>query len=120
MSRTRISRLIVAATLPLALMACGSSSPVPESEPSPSQSPIAPGSSPAIERLRASALPSGECPFVGEAGLRGHFPHAPEELESRFREKPYPSCTYVWVSKARKTMQFGGQMVEFPGEGRVS
>lgn len=119
MSCTRNSQFLAASALSLILIACGSSSPEAAERPRPAAS----GSVPAAERLqrlRASALPTGDCPLLSEAALRARFPNVAAELESRVRTTPYPSCTYVWVTRAKDKRTFGGQVVEVPGEGRVS
>ncbi|GAB2503861.1 hypothetical protein [Arenimonas alkanexedens] len=112
MSYARTSSRLAAAILPLALMACGAA---PQE--------AAADSAPAASSLRsmvAEGASSDECPLLSEAGLRRHFPKAPAELESRFRNKTYPSCTYVWATEAKRKMEFGGQTVEVGGEGRVT
>jgi hypothetical protein len=118
MFRTRISQLLVAGVLSLVVMGCGQAS--PESAASPAAAAAAP--SPAGERrfLSEASLPSGDCPLLSEAALRRHFPKAPAEIETRVRDKTYPSCTYRWVSATPRKAMMAGQEVEIGGEGRVT
>ena len=131
MSGTRTAQLLFASLFPLALMACGSSS--PEAAPgaastasAPSQaSAPPPATAPAsarerLEHMRAAALPTGDCTLLSETALRRHFPSAPTEMETRVRAKPYPSCTYLWVSATPNKLNMAGQVIEVPGEGRVT
>lgn len=122
MSRTRTSRLLVAAALPLVLMGCGSSTADADADAEAEQgkAPTSTSVADLKERARNAALPSGECPLLSEAALRGHFPNAPAELESRYRDKTYPSCTYIWVTQAKRTMKMGAHTAQVQGEGRVS
>ena len=131
MSRTHTARLSLASVLPLVLIACGSSSPeaaASTSSPAPALSDAsaqsttsAPSSAEErLERMRAKALPTGDCTLLSEAALRRHFPSAPAEMETRVRVKPYPSCTYLWVTATPNKVAMAGQVVEVPGEGRIT
>ncbi len=127
MSRTHSARLLLASVLPLVLVACGSSS--PEAATSATSTMPAPASAPAStpssakerwENMRAKALPTGDCTLLSEAALRRHFPKAPAKMETRVRAQPYPSCTYLWVTATPSKVAMAGQVVEVPGEGRVT
>jgi len=40
--------------------------------------------------------------------------------EIRSREKPYPSCTFIWPTARPVQKTIGGHVMEFPGEGRLT
>ena len=131
MSRSLTSWLLLASTMPLVLMACGSSSPdaaastssLAPARPAVNEQSTTSALSTARERLeqtRANALPSGDCTLLSEAALRRHFPSAPADMETRVRAKPYPSCTYLWATATPDKRTMAGRIVETPGEGRVT
>ncbi len=139
MSRMHTTQRLLASVLPLALVACGSSTPetaasAASAAPAPASEQLAEPStaraesttskpSSATERwenMRAKALPTGDCTLLSEAAMRRHFPSAPAEIETRVRAKPYSSCTYLWTSATPNKVTMAGQTVDVPGEGRVT
>jgi len=62
----------------------------------------------------------GVCPLLDPGLVVKHFPAGGDNFKVRYREKPYASCTFTWKSVAKKTISVAGQIIESPGEGRLS
>lgn len=138
MSRTHTTHRLPASVLLLILTGCGASSPdgatrsasaapallseqaAASTQPATSAPSSAKERMQRLERMRAKALPTGDCTLLSEATLRSKFPNAPTEMEIRVRANPYPSCTYLWTSATPNKISMAGQVVEVPGEGRVT
>lgn len=67
-----------------------------------------------------TAKPQGPCPFFDVAVVHKVFPHSSNEAQFKSRDKPYPSCTYIWTAKNKSTMKMAGREVQVPSEGRLT
>ena len=68
---------------------------------------------------RTRGLP-GPCPFFDAAVVQKVFPNSTNEATFSRREKPYPSCSYIWKAKTKNTMKMAGRDVQIPSEGRLT
>lgn len=67
-----------------------------------------------------AATPQGPCPFFDATLVQKLFPNSSNEAVFKRREKPYPSCTYIWKAKTKNTMKMAGRDVQIPSEGRLT
>lgn len=61
-----------------------------------------------------------DCPLLKPADVLAIFPASKNESSSKYKEKPYPSCTFIWKSNTVQIKEFSGHRIEIPGESRVS
>jgi hypothetical protein len=61
-----------------------------------------------------------DCPLIKQVDVLAIFPASKNAFSSKYREKPFPSCTFIWKSNTVQVKEFSGNKVEFPGESRVS
>ena len=67
-----------------------------------------------------AATPEGPCPFFDAAVVKRIFPNSANEPIFKRREKPFPSCTYIWKASKMNTLKMAGQPVAVPSEGRLT
>lgn len=63
---------------------------------------------------------SEDCPFMTRDAVVHYFADATNQLKVRFREKPYPSCTFTWKTDKTKVMTIVGREMTVPVEGRLT
>lgn len=73
----------------------------------------------AIAQGRTAGL-EGPCPFFDAAVVQKIFPNSSNEAVFKRRDKPFPSCTYIWTAKNMNTIKMAGQQVKVPSEGRLT
>jgi len=74
-----------------------------------------------MKRVQAhAATPQGPCPFFDVAAVHKIFPNSSSEAVFRQREKPYPSCTYIWAAKHMNAVKMAGMVAKVPSEGRLT
>lgn len=61
-----------------------------------------------------------DCPLVKPADVLAIFPASNNESSSKYREMPYPSCTFIWTANAVQVRELSGHRIEIPGESRLS
>lgn len=70
--------------------------------------------------LGLAAAPQGPCPFFDVAVVHKVFPNSTNEAVFKRRDKPFPSCTYIWNAKHMNSVKMGGLVVKVPSEGRLT
>ena len=60
------------------------------------------------------------CPLLASVDMLAIFPASKNEPSTKYRDKPYPSCTFIWKANTVQIKEFSGHRVEIPGESRVS
>ncbi len=73
-----------------------------------------------VPMLARTAEPQGPCPFFDAAVVKKIFPNSTNEAVFKRRDKPFPSCTYIWNAKKKATMEMAGRQVQVPSEGRLT
>jgi hypothetical protein len=74
-----------------------------------------------MKRVRAhAATPEGPCPFFDAAVVHKVFSNSSNEATFKRREKPFPSCTYLWKGQHMNTVKIGGIEAKVPSEGRLT
>lgn len=74
-----------------------------------------------MARVRAhAATPQGPCPFFDATVVHKIFPNSSNEAVFKQREKPYPSCTYIWTAKHMNAVKMAGMVAKVPSEGRLT
>ena len=74
-----------------------------------------------LKRVQAhGATPQGPCPFFDVAVVQKIFPNSSNEASFKRREKPYPSCTYLWAAKHMNAVKMAGMVAKVPSEGRLT
>lgn len=67
----------------------------------------------------APAMAGADCPLL-EAGEVAHLLPAAVEAKVSSRDKPWPTCSFTWRAAHSVAMTVGGQVMEVPGEGRLT
>ena len=62
----------------------------------------------------------GPCPFFDAAVVHKIFPNSSNEAVFKRRDKPFPSCTYLWNAKQMNSVKMAGRTVKVPSEGRLT
>lgn len=62
----------------------------------------------------------GPCPFFDAAVVQKIFPGSTHKAKFKRRDKPFPSCTYLWTAKHTNTLAMAGQQVKVRSEGRLT
>lgn len=62
---------------------------------------------------------TGGCPIFEPAQVQALFPAA-TKLHTKSRAKPYMTCTFTWASTAPERRTIGSQVIESPGQGRLT
>ncbi|OAD39555.1 hypothetical protein LPB72_21510 [Hydrogenophaga crassostreae] len=74
-----------------------------------------------LQQIKARAAgPQGPCPFFDVAVVHKIFPSSSNESVFKRREKPYPSCTYIWTAKHMNAVKMAGMVAKVPSEGRLT
>jgi hypothetical protein len=74
-----------------------------------------------LQKTQARAAgPQEPCPFFDVAIVYKIFPHSSNEATFKRRDKPFPSCTYIWNAKHMNTVKMGGLEAKVPSEGRLT
>jgi hypothetical protein len=74
-----------------------------------------------MKRARShAATPEGPCPFFDAAVVQKIFPNSSNEATFKRRDKPFPSCTYIWNAKHMNSVTMAGRTVKVPSEGRLT
>lgn len=63
---------------------------------------------------------TGECPMLESSEVAYLFPAARDTLQTRFRSRPFPSCTFTWQAIREARQVIGGQTIAVPGNGRLT
>lgn len=66
-----------------------------------------------------SAPDGAICPLLDEVEVTYLLPAA-AGAQVRTRDKPWPSCTFTWTAALPIRKTIGGQVMEIPGEGRLT
>lgn len=74
-----------------------------------------------MKKVRAHAATlEGPCPFFDAVVVEKTFPNSSNEAVFKRRDKPFPSCTYLWNAKHMNGVKMAGRTVMVPSEGRLT